>query len=72
MTDHTTTESETEPEPDTDVQRWIRCPECGSQNAGLIDWRPDPDTTLKCGDCGARQAAEYAGDAFAQGVYGDD
>ena len=57
---------------DAAVHDWIRCPDCGSQNAGLIDWRPDDDTTLKCADGGARQAAAYAGEDFAAEVYGDE
>ena len=55
-----------------DPQAWIRCPACESDNAGIIDWRPDNDTTLKCPDCGARAAAEYAGKDFAHEVYGDE
>ena len=38
---------------------WIVCPECGSDEAVIIDWRPDNDTTLGCPDCGAREYAEY-------------
>jgi uncharacterized Zn finger protein len=41
---------------------WIVCPECGSEEAVIIDWRPDPDTTLKCPDCGAIEMAEYYDD----------
>jgi len=56
----------------SDPQKWIRCPECGSKDAGLIDWRPDDDTTLVCPDCGARTAAAYCGDDVATEVYGDE
>lgn len=41
---------------------WIRCPKCGSTNAVFIDWRPDPDTTLKCPDCESRCDAAYHDD----------
>lgn len=41
---------------------WIVCPHCGSENAGIVDWRPDDDTTLKCPDCDERQAAEWYDD----------
>lgn len=52
-------------------QDWIKCPECDSEKAGIIDWRPDDDTTLKCPECGARCDAAYCGDEFADKVYGD-
>lgn len=56
---------------DTDnPQNWIVCPACGSDEAGIIDWRPDDDTTLKCIECGERCDAEYSGDDFAERVYG--
>lgn len=30
----------------TNPSDWIVCPECGSENAVIVDWRPDDDTTL--------------------------
>lgn len=53
-----------------DPQAWIRCPKCGSDDAGLIDWRPDPELTLVCTECDAVcYGAEYCGEEFAIEVY---
>lgn len=46
----------------TNPSDWIVCPECGSENAVIVDWRPDDDTTLGCPDCDTNCYAGYYDD----------
>jgi len=41
------------------VQDWIRCPECGSDEAVLIGWGGDIEATLGCPDCDERFFEAY-------------
>ena len=33
--------------------KWIRCPDCGSSEAGFLYWGEGVDTSFSCPDCGA-------------------
>lgn len=36
-------------------QEWIICPECGSEDAGIIHWADDREITMECPDCENKQ-----------------
>lgn len=38
---------------ETELGRWIRCPECGSENAALMFWGEGVDMDVECPDCDA-------------------
>ena len=38
---------------DSDAGEWIRCPDCGSSEAGFLYWGEGVDTSFSCPDCGA-------------------
>ena len=38
---------------DDTAGEWIQCPECGSDDAGMLYWGEGVDTDFYCPDCGA-------------------
>jgi Zn finger protein HypA/HybF involved in hydrogenase expression len=56
------------------VQRWIRCPMCGSDDARLLNWVADQNSTLRCPDCDSSEweANLVETPVSIELVYGDD
>ena len=36
---------------DEESGEWIHCPECGSEDAGMMLWGEGVDLNIKCPDC---------------------
>lgn len=52
-------------------QEWIVCPNCGSEEAGMIHWYMDNEITLVCPDCDKKKfGVEGTGKNFAEEIYG--
>lgn len=53
-------------------QDWIQCPDCGSDDAGMIHWMMDGEITLVCPDCDNKEwDVEGTGKDIKEKVYGD-
>lgn len=52
-------------------QDWITCPECGSDEAGMIHWIADAEITLVCPDCEQKEwDVQGTGEEIEERFYG--
>lgn len=56
-----------------DVQSWIQCPECDSDDARMLHWYGDNEITFACPDCeNVYFGAEGMTEASIDYIYGDE